>query len=180
MAYFPFEARLVAATNRDLAAEVKRGRFREDLFHRLNVVVLTMPPLRERRTDIPSLVEFFLTKHTPPGAIPKNIGTKTLKILQTYPWPGNIRELENAIERAVNLAEGEELAPEDIIPSSGGKFEEPPSEFDSPSSFSLMELEKSAIHRALVASNGNRRLAAELVGVGEATLYRKLKEYGIS
>ncbi|MEN9307264.1 MAG: hypothetical protein RL173_1196 [Fibrobacterota bacterium] len=125
-AYFPFEARLVAATNRDLAAEVKRGRFREDLFHRLNVVVLTMPPLRERRTDIPSLVEFFLTKHTPPGAMPKYIGTKTLKILQTYPWPGNIRELENAIERAVNLAEGEELVPEDILPSSGGKFEEPP------------------------------------------------------
>ncbi|MEN9306656.1 MAG: hypothetical protein RL173_588 [Fibrobacterota bacterium] len=177
--YVPFEARLVAATNRDLAVEVKAGRFREDLFHRLNVVAITMPPLRERKSDIPALVEFFLTKHAIVGNQPGIVSMDTMGQLRAYPWPGNIRELENSIERALNLADGEELTINDIL---GGNAEsnEPVSDFGQDQIYSLNELEKNAILRAIQASGGNRRVAADLVGIGEATLYRKLKEYGIT
>jgi two-component system response regulator HydG len=177
--YAPFEARLVAATNRDLAAEVKTGNFREDLFHRLNVVAVTMPPLRDRREDIPALVEYFLSKLALPDQEVPLVSVETMSALRAYSWPGNIRELENAIERAINLAEGGELVLEDILPS-GAEIHDPPSSFGSDQLFSLGEIERQTILRALEASNGNRRVAAELVGIGEATLYRKLKEYGVT
>lgn len=176
--YIPFEARLVAATNRDLATEVKNGRFREDLYHRLNVVVITMPPLRERREDIPMLVENFLSKHAIDGR-PSMVSLETMGKLRAHAWPGNIRELENSIERAINLAEGEELSAADIIQDQR-HLKDPPSEFGMEQIFSLNQLERDAILRAIQASGGNRRVAADLVGIGEATLYRKLKEYGIT
>ena len=177
--YVPFEARLVAATNRDLASEVKQGRFREDLFHRLNVVAITMPPLRERKSDIPALVEFFLTKHAIVGNGDHQVSADTMAQLRAHPWPGNIRELENSIERALNLAEGEELTIEDILGTSNHAAE-PVSDFGQDQIYSLSQLERQAIVRAVQASGGNRRVAADLVGIGEATLYRKLKEYGIT
>lgn len=177
--YVPFEARLVAATNRDLAAEAKSGNFREDLFHRLNVVAVTMPPLRDRREDIPALVEYFLTKLALADREVPMISGETMSALRSYSWPGNIRELENSLERAINLADGGELLLEDILPS-GAEIYDPPSSFGAEQLYSLGEIERQTILRALDASNGNRRVAAELVGIGEATLYRKLKEYGVT
>lgn len=177
--YVPFEARLVAATNRDLAAEVKAGTFREDLFHRLNVVAVTMPPLRDRKDDIPALVEYFLSKHALPDREAPLVSGETMSALRSYPWPGNIRELENALERAINLADGDELLLEDILPG-GVEVLDPPSSHGMEQIYSLEQVERQTIFRALEASHGNRRMAAELVGIGEATLYRKLKEYGVT
>jgi DNA-binding NtrC family response regulator len=177
--YMPFDARLVAATNRDLAAEVKAGNFREDLFHRLNVVAVTMPPLRDRKDDIPALVEYFLSKHALPDREPPMVTSETMSALRSYAWPGNIRELENALERAINLADGDELLREDILPA-GTEVFDPPSSHGMEQIYSLDQVERQAIFRALEASHGNRRMAAELAGIGEATLYRKLKEYGVT
>lgn len=180
--YVEFKARLVAATNRDLAPEVRKGRFREDLFHRLNVVMIEIPPLRERKEDIPALVEFFLAKHAIPGSPTPALSGGAMTEIVDHPWPGNIRELENAIERAINLADGDELTSSDIIPPPSGLDEpgsDPAVSPEPPAPRALEDLERDAIERAITASKGNRRIAARLVGISEATLYRKLRQYGM-
>jgi DNA-binding NtrC family response regulator len=192
--WFPLEARVVAATNRDLEEEVRAGRFRQDLFYRLNVVRVEMPPMRRRLEDLPVLVSHFLAKHTPSDGPEMSISESELKKLLHYRWPGNVRELENAIERAIALSDSPQLCAEDILPPTWG--EEPPSSMpmesapppgspmgnSSPSpttAIRLVDLERQAIGEALRRTHGSRRQAAKMLGIGEATLYRKLKDYGL-
>src|SRR6266516_1656452 len=131
----PIDVRVVAATNRDLRAMVADGRFRDDLYYRVNVLSIDVPPLRERREDIPVLIDYFLKKHTKnTSRLVKGLTTETKRIMQDYGWPGNVRQLESAIERAILLCEGDMIAPEDLPlevrqesrPASEGAFKLPP------------------------------------------------------
>ncbi len=168
--------RVVAATNRDLASEVAATRFREDLFYRLNVFPLTLPPLRDRRDALDELALFFIRQHA--RAMGKRISTITtpaLKALRAYPWPGNIRELQNVIERAIILARGEvtmDELPQGLRSATNGAARE--------TGGILKEAERQAITAALKATAGNRRLAAERLGISRRTLQYRLKEYGMA
>ncbi|HMX30162.1 MAG TPA: sigma-54 dependent transcriptional regulator, partial [Blastocatellia bacterium] len=171
--------RVIAATNRDLEKEVSQGRFREDLYWRLNVIHLHLPPLRERPFDIPLLVEHFLNKLAEKSrCTPPNILPETLAVLTAYSWPGNARELENVIERAVALAEGDNLTPDDLpdrVRSNAqtGNLLARAGE----RRMTLRELEKEYIVEALRLTGGNKSRAAEILGFDRRTLHRKLDEY---
>ena len=168
-------ARVIAATNRDLEGAVRNGSFRQDLFFRLNVVQIKLPPLRERKTDIPLLVNAFLEKFTQTGTRIHTISSDAMARLVAYDWPGNVRELENAIERAVALSSGPILQiadlPSNLHFGSSDRFPE------KDEMMPLEELERRAILRALRESNGDKLAAARLLGIGKTTLYRKLKQY---
>lgn len=168
-------ARVIAATNRDLEGAVRNGSFRQDLFFRLNVVQIKLPPLRERKTDIPLLVNVFLEKFTQTGMRIHTISSDAMACLVAYDWPGNVRELENAIERAVALSSGPILQiadlPSNLQFGSSDRFPEKDEVMP------LEELERRAILRALRESNGDKLAAARLLGIGKTTLYRKLKQY---
>lgn len=172
-------ARVVAATNRVLEREVAEGRFREDLYWRLNVIHLHIPPLRERAFDIPLLVEHFLEKAAEKwGATPPNILPETLAILTAYSWPGNARELENIIERAVALADSANLTPEDLperVRTSGRTAEMLARANER--RLTLSQLEREYIIDTLRSTGGNKSRAAELLGIDRRTLHRKLDEY---
>jgi len=175
------DVRVIAATNKDLGKEVKEGRFREDLFYRLNVVPVPLPPLRERKEDIPALtMHFFEISREKNRKDLKDISGKVLDLLVRYDWPGNIRELENSIERAVIMARGEVIAPVDLPTNlqalSNGR-ELPALNF--PLGISLEEVEKSLIMKTLEDTGGNRTRAAEILGINRRTLQNKLKEYGV-
>ena len=167
--------RVIAATNRDLEAAIRNGSFRQDLYFRLNVVQVKLPPLRDRKRDIPFLVEHFLEKFSDPQGPGRSIAPDALARLMAYEWPGNVRELENAIERAVALGSGTRVEVNDL-PSNlqygvaerltGGDDLVP-----------LEELEKRAIFRALKETGGDKLAAARLLRIGKTTLYRKLKQY---
>ena len=171
--------RVIAATNRDLEKEVSEGRFREDLYWRLNVIHLHIPPLRERPFDIPLLVEHFINKIAEKsGQTPLNVLPETLATLTAYSWPGNARELENVIERAIALAAGHNLTPDDLperVRSNGhtsgliARARE--------RRMTLRELEKEYIIEALRMTGGNKSRAAEILGIDRRTLHRKLDEY---
>jgi DNA-binding NtrC family response regulator len=171
--------RTIAATNRDLERDVKEGRFREDLFWRLNVINIRVPPLRERSFDIPLLVEHFLSKAAAAARKPPlEISPEALAILTAYCWPGNVRELENAIERAVALCDGALLTPE-VLPervrASGGS-----AAFIARARqqhLTLREMEREYILEAVRQTGGNRSRAAAMLGLDRKTLYRKLTEY---
>lgn len=171
--------RVIAATNRDLEREVQEGRFREDLFWRLNVIHLHIPPLRERPFDIPLLVEHFLNKVAKAtGSAPFSVTPEALAVLTAYAWPGNARELENAIERAVALAEGASLSPEDLperIRNSGQTAQLLTQAREK--RLTLRELEKEYILETLRLTGGNKSRAADLLGFDRRTLHRKLDEY---
>ena len=191
------DVRMVAATNRDLEREVMAGRFREDLFHRLNVVRLTLPPLRERKEDIPALIERFLADA--PGRYSLSHGA--LEAMLDYHWPGNIRELKNALERMMALNSGPLLHFADLPTGvandalargatgfasaavAGGRMVTGPLQQSAPQMMvqtevvPLVELERRAIKHALEHTRGDRTTAAQLLGIGRTTLYRKLKEY---
>jgi two-component system, NtrC family, response regulator HydG len=171
--------RVIAATNRDLEREVKEGRFREDLYWRLNVIHLAIPPLRERPFDIPLLVEHFLNKAAEQsGVAPLNVTPEALAVLTAYSWPGNARELENALERAVALAEGASLTPEDLperIRNSGQTAQLLAQARER--RLTLRELEKEYILETLRLTGGNKSRAAEMLGFDRRTLHRKLDEY---
>jgi len=173
------DVRAIAATNRNLDEEMREGRFREDLYWRLNVIQLAVPPLRERPMDIPLLVEHFLTKASEASNIPMlDVSPEALALLTTYPWPGNVRELENVIERAVALARGPRLTPADLperISSSGGAAAILARSGDRP--LTLRELEREYILETLKQTGGNKSRAAALLGLDRKTLYRKLDEY---
>jgi DNA-binding NtrC family response regulator len=168
-------ARVIAATNRDLEGAVRSGTFRQDLFFRLNVVQIKLPPLRERKTDIPLLVNAFLEKFTQTGTRIHTISSDAMARLIAYDWPGNVRELENAIERAVALSSGPILQiadlPSNLQFGSSDRFPE------KDEMMPLEELERRAILRALRESGGDKLAAARLLGIGKTTLYRKLKQY---
>jgi two-component system response regulator AtoC len=174
------DVRVIAATARQLEAEVREGRFREDLFYRLNVVRLAVPPLRERPHDVPLLVDHFLERfRVALGKPVRAVADDALERLVAYPWPGNVRELENVIERAVILADGERITrselPENVV--------SPPPSASGGADFSLKrarrQAEVAAIERALRATGGNRTRAARLLEVSHRALLYKLKEYGI-
>ena len=167
--------RIIAATNRDLEASVRQGTFRQDLYFRLNVVQIKMPPLRDRKGDIPLLVNSFLEKFSDADAPTRTISEDAMTRLMAYDWPGNVRELENAIERAIALGTGPILHVGDL-PSNlqYGTGERLPQNDEL---LPLDELERRAIMRALRESGGDKLAAARLLGIGKTTLYRKLKQY---
>lgn len=177
------DVRVIAATHKDLEKEVREGRFREDLFYRLNVVPVSIPPLRERKEDLPSLAVHFLSLYREKNKKEvKEISPKAMDLLIRYDWPGNIRELENCIERAVIVARGEMISPADL-PSliqalSRGKDENQGILF--PSGISLQDAEKALILKTLEDTGGNRSRAADILGINRRTLQIKLKEYGIT
>jgi DNA-binding NtrC family response regulator len=171
----PIATRVIAATNRDLETAVRQGGFRQDLFFRLNVVQIKMPPLRERKSDIPLLVNFFLEKFADENGSIRTISETAMARLIAHEWPGNVRELENVIERAVALG-SEPILHEGDLPTQlqYGISERLPQSDDI---LPLEELERRAIMRALQESSGDKLAAARLLGIGKTTLYRKLKEY---
>jgi DNA-binding NtrC family response regulator len=171
--------RVIAATNRDLEKDMGEGRFREDLFWRLNVIHLHVPPLRERAFDIPLLVEHFIAKAAEEARRPPlDVSQESLAVLTAYSWPGNVRELENAIERAVALAEGAHLTPEDLpqrVRASGGAAAIIARSREH--RLTVRELEREFILQTLRETGGNKSRAAELLGLDRKTLHRKLNEY---
>ena len=173
------DIRLITATNKDLEHEAKEGRFREDLFYRLNVVPVRLPPLRERKEDIPLLAEHFFRiyreKHSSPA---RGLLPKTMDALVRYDWPGNIRELENSIERAVLLGRAEYLAPTDLPPPLRTHEEEPP-RISVPTGMRLEDVEKELILQTLDETGGNRTQAAQILGISRKTIQNKLKDYGL-
>jgi DNA-binding NtrC family response regulator len=170
----PIAVRVIAATNRDLEAAVRQGQFRQDLFFRLNVVQIKLPPLRERKSDIPLLVNAFLEKFSEAGGM-RAISEEAMARLIAYAWPGNIRELENAIERAVALGSGPILHVGDL--PSGLHYAVADRMPQADELMPLEELERRAILRALREAGGDKLAAARLLGIGKTTLYRKLKQY---
>ncbi|HEX7124877.1 MAG TPA: sigma-54 dependent transcriptional regulator [Thermodesulfobacteriota bacterium] len=170
--------RVVAATNRDLQQLMRQGSFREDLYYRLNVIPVVLPPLRERREDIPVLAEHFLERFARRQGRTLRLSPQAMERLLRYPWPGNVRELENAIERTAILARQEVIRPEDLPPhvASGiGLGAAPPL----PAQECLADVEKAHILQTLERLAWNYSRAAEVLGIGRTTLWRKLKEYGL-
>lgn len=166
--------RILAATNRDLAAAIKEGRFREDLFYRINTVTLRISPLRQRPADIPQLVEVFLRSGTATRV--KSFSPEAMEMLKRYSWPGNVRELQNAIERFKILAESEIVSAEEVPKHLrlGQKGLEVPELTDS---FELAQVEKRHILRVLAHFEGNKTKAAHAMGITVKTLYNKLARY---
>jgi two-component system response regulator HydG len=169
---------VIAATNRNLAAMISDGSFREDLFYRLNVIGVVLPPLRERREDIPALAEHFMTRAAGKLGRDVRLSAEVVERLLRYPWPGNVRELENAIERAAILARGDTIAPEDLPPHVAAGLNLGPSP-TLPRQTTLAETERDHILLTLERFGRNHSAAAEALGIGRTTLWRKLKEYGI-
>ena len=175
------DVRVIAATNRDLETEYRAGRFRKDLYFRLNVVTIQLPALRERRSDIPMLVHWFLDRHG------KGLGTQVsgaaMKAMLQYDWPGNVRELENCIERATALGDGKLIDINDLpntissfIPGAGSGEITP---WQAPSSTDLEDIERATIQRVFEQVQGDKATAGKMLGISRATLYRKLKRYNI-
>ncbi|HSD50861.1 MAG TPA: sigma-54 dependent transcriptional regulator [Candidatus Methylomirabilis sp.] len=171
------DVRIVAATNKDLSQEVQAGRFREDLYYRLNVVSLTLPPLRERREDIPLLIEHILNGFGGAGHAAKTISPEASHLLMEYPWPGNVRELANTMERLVILAPGPVVTPEDLPPNIRAPIG--PSPGSTQGSASLSEMERVHIARVLSETGGKKMKAARLLGIDIKTLNQKIKRYNI-
>ncbi len=170
------DVRIIAATNRNLVEEVAKGRFREDLFYRLNVVALEMPPLRDRRTDVPALAKFFLDKYSREnGKTIEGFAPETLELLASYDWPGNVRELENAIERAVVLNTGNQLEPR-FLPASVQPRATPSGLPAIPGS-TMAEVERYAILETLKSTGGSTSKAAEILGISVRTIQYRLHQY---
>src|SRR5258707_297757 len=169
-------ARVIAATNRDLESGIRTGGFRQDLYFRLNVVQIKLPPLRERKADIPLLANTFLEKFSDPARPIHSISEDAMRRIMGYDWPGNIRELENAIERAVALGSGPILHVGDL-PSNLQYTSSAEKLSDVDELVPLDTLERRAIFRALRETSGDKLAAARLLGIGKTTLYRKLKQY---
>jgi two-component system, NtrC family, response regulator AtoC len=184
------DVRVIAATNRDLESAYKEGAFRKDLYFRLNVVTLHLPPLRERKSDIPSLVHYFLDKFAPGKMI--TISGAATKCMMQYSWPGNVRELENCIERAVALGSQERIEIQDLPPAllategldSTSQASPPPASAPAPRETApdtdLEALERVTIQRVFEQVHGDKALAGKMLGISRATLYRKLKRYNIA
>jgi len=182
----PIRARILAATHQDLNVMVEQGRFRRDLYYRLNVVKLHLPPLRDRREDIPLLAAHFLERNSREFGRAFRLSPETLGYLVEYPWPGNVRELANAVDRACNFCSGEviELGDMSTIIKDAWMHAQvvkrpAPADTGLPTVETLAEMERRAILTTLEQVNGDKLLAARLLDIGKTTLYRKLKEYGV-
>jgi two-component system response regulator HydG len=174
------DTRVVAATNRELEEEMKRGAFRGDLYYRLNVFAIHLPPLRQRRDDIPLLAESFLSRLAEVrGEEPKRLSDAALEAMQGYAWPGNVRELENAIERAVIMTTGEEVDVGALPSRITERRVEPIVAERTPANPTLEVIERSYIMWVLQNEGGNKSRAADVLGIDPSTLYRKLSRYGV-
>jgi DNA-binding NtrC family response regulator len=179
------DVRIIAATNRDLEQFVKEGKFRDDLFYRLNVVRITLPSLTERQEDIPMLAHYFLQKCATGTTTPvRGFHPDTMELLNRYRWPGNVRELENAIERAVSLSHGPLLTPDDLPAAirqapihAEAKPESP--EVTEPVCLTLEEVEKRHLVRVLKETKGNKVKASKILGIDRRTLYRMAERFGL-
>ena len=172
------DVRVIAATNGDLATRISQGTFREDLFYRLNVIHVMLPPLRDRREDIPALAEHFLGRAADKLGRALRLSPDALERLLRYPWPGNVRELENAMERAAILTRTGSVEPDDLPPHVSAGLQLGPSPA-LPKQITLADAERDHILQTLERFGGNHSGAAEALGIGRTTLWRKLKEYGI-
>jgi two-component system response regulator HydG len=173
------DVRLIAASNRDLPAEVRAGRFRNDLFYRLNVVHIEMPPLRARLDDVALLVDHFLARFSRQYQVaPKRVAAEALDRLRVHAWPGNVRELQNAIERAFALSAAETITLDDLPPAI--RVPGPPPEAGAADDVPTLEdAERRLFAAALRKSGGNKNEAARLLGIDRQRLYRKLEKYGL-
>jgi DNA-binding NtrC family response regulator len=192
------DVRIIAATNHDLEAAYKNGTFRKDLYFRLNVVTVHVPALRERRSDIPMLVNWFCERYSPGADL--QVSSAAMKALINYDWPGNVRELENCVERAVALGNGTSIDLGDLPPSIAvlNSSSSPPlsesapalvsdlsvaaemSSVESPVPTDLEDIERATIRRVFEQVKGDKAVAGRMLGISRATLYRKLKRYNIS
>jgi DNA-binding NtrC family response regulator len=175
--------RVVAATNMDLREAITRKTFREDLFYRLSVFPITIPPLRERREDIPALSEYFIRRFSSEmKKKPVKLSREALALLEKYHWPGNVRELENTIERAIILCEGRTITPEHLairLPRAGEISLREGAGLKEVGAMAQAEAEKSLIRRILTQTHGNKRRTAEILKIDYTTLFEKLKKYGL-
>ena len=168
--------RVIAATNRDLEEEIKKGNFREDLFYRLNVVHIHVPPLRDRKDDIPLLINEFMQEFAKEnGKDIKNIDNHARAALYKYSWPGNIRQLKNCMESAVVMCSSDTITLTDLPPTI--KSESSANSMQIPFGVTLEEAEKIIIQQTLAQNQGNKSKTAEVLGIGRKTLHRKLDEY---
>jgi len=171
------DVRVVAATSRNLEELVHDGEFREDLYYRLNVINLRLPPLRERRGDIPLLVNHFLKELCNAAERPLlSLDPKLARFFQTHPWPGNVRQLRNCLESMVVMAQGTTLTIEDL-PASIDETTTPAEDLEVPFGITLEDLEKAAVEQMLEKCDGNRTRAAEELGISVRTLQRRLKAW---
>jgi DNA-binding NtrC family response regulator len=174
---YPIDLRIISTSNCDITSSIQQGRFREDLYYRLKVIDIDIPALRERREDIPILVQHFIQKFSKElKRAVSGVSGDALKILLNYPWPGNVRELENIIQRAITLSRHEVISPEDLPASIIQKADEKLFEKAVEEKFTLDQLEKEYIRRVLIETGGNKSKAAERLGLDRKTLYRKLQE----
>ena len=175
------DVRVIAATNRDLEAEYRNGTFRKDLYFRLNVVTVHLPSLRERRSDIPMLVHWFLDRYAPGDSV--QVTSAAIKCLLQYDWPGNVRELENSIERAIALGDRRTIDISDLPPTISSASSSPDAGLELPASSltstDLEDIERATIQRVFEQVKGDKALAGKMLGISRATLYRKLKRYNI-
>ena len=175
----PVDARVLAATNRELEEEIKRGSFRADLFYRLNVIAVHLPPLRQRADDIPLLAEAFLTRMAAQrGEACQTLADSALDALMAYQWPGNVRELENALERAVILSSGDVIDADDLPERVTARRAEPLISAREPTTPTLEMIERAYIRWVLQNESGNKSRTADMLGIDPSTLYRKLARYG--
>jgi two-component system response regulator HydG len=177
----PIDVRIIAATNRDLEEEIRRGTFRRDLFYRLNVITIHLPPLRARPDDVPILAEAFLQKSAEQsGGAPKHLERETTEVLMSYAWPGNVRELENAMERAVILTPGDSIGPEALPERIRERRSEPLVAERTPANPTLETVERAYIMWVLQSEQGNKTRAADVLGIDPSTLHRKLARFGVA
>lgn len=171
------DVRVITATNRDLEKEIAEGRFREDLFYRLNVVRIHVPPLRERKDDLPLMISAFVKEFAEEnGKVIENIDPKARQALYAYDWPGNVRQLRNCIESAVVMTTGTVITLDELPPSIREMDEVPA--ITIPVGATMADAEREIIMQTLAAQNGNKSKTAEILGIGRKTLHRKLDEYG--
>jgi two-component system response regulator PilR (NtrC family) len=174
------DVRLIAATNADLEKAVKEERFRADLYYRLNVIPVLIPPLRDRRDDIPLLVDHFLRLATERSGRRKTVSKEAMELLASYDWPGNVRELENIVERACILQEGDELMSEDLPEKVRHQSQERRKVVMQETQMTLDELEKEYLVSVLEETNWQKKKASAILGINASTLYRKIQRYGLS
>jgi len=175
----PVDVRIIAATNRDLDEEIRRGGFRSDLFYRLNVITLHLPPLRERPDDVPLLAELFLQRTSVARGREMRLAPETLDLMQTYDWPGNVRELENALERAAVMTADGDILPSALPARLTERTPQPLVAASLPPNPTMEIIERAYIHWVLHSEGGNKTRAAEVLGIDPSTLYRKLLRYGM-
>ena len=172
----PLEARIIAATNQDVQTAIRRGGFRKELFFRLDVVSIKLPPLRERKSDIPLLVHYFIERHSGGEGNVTGISADAMTRLMSYDWPGNVRELENCVQRSLALGSGSTIQVRDLPSNLLHHQVRHDGESDV---LPLRDQERRAILEALESTHGDRVRAAQLLGIGKTTIYRKIKEYGL-